>query len=419
MEISKRYIILVLLFVGTFRVAAQKLSLEEILATIEHNNPQLKMYDADIKSMDAAAEGAKTWMAPQVSTGFFMTPYDMKMWKPNEMNPGMGFYMVGVTQMFPNSGKLKADYNYMRAMSSVEKENKAYTLNQLKAMAKANYYEWLIANKKLKVGNDNLLLMQYMIKSMEIRYQYNMEKLPDYYKAKSQYGKLQAMLAMLENDREQKKIMLNTLMARDKERSLEIDSTFELPETDILWSDTTALAENRSDLKALDKTLAINQLRIAAEKKKLAPEIGLRYEHMFAFGQDPDQFTLMLMINIPFAPWSSRMSKANMESYRLKNESLKFQRQMVLNEATGMISGMAVELKRLKEQYEITEKQVLPALRRNYDTAVIAWQNNTADLFIVIDAWEALNMTQMDSLDKLKAILLTQVELEKQLEKSN
>jgi hypothetical protein len=54
--------------------------------TIKTNNPQLKMYDADIQSMDAAAKGAKSWMAPQINTGLFMTPYNVKMWKANEMN---------------------------------------------------------------------------------------------------------------------------------------------------------------------------------------------------------------------------------------------------------------------------------------------------------------------------------------------
>jgi hypothetical protein len=38
---------------------AQTLSLDAVLTTIKTNNPQLKMYDADIQSMDAAAKGAK------------------------------------------------------------------------------------------------------------------------------------------------------------------------------------------------------------------------------------------------------------------------------------------------------------------------------------------------------------------------
>jgi hypothetical protein len=35
------------------------------------------MYDADIQSMDAAAKEQKL-MAPQINTGLFMTPYDVK-----------------------------------------------------------------------------------------------------------------------------------------------------------------------------------------------------------------------------------------------------------------------------------------------------------------------------------------------------
>jgi hypothetical protein len=56
------------------------------------------------------------------------------------------------------------------------------------------------------------------------------------------------------------------------------------------------------------------------------------------------------------------------------------------------------------KQYEIVIKSIIPALKRNYDTTVLSWQNNTGDLFVVLDAWEALNMAQLDKLDKLNAI---------------
>jgi hypothetical protein len=35
---------------------------------------------------------------------------------------------------------------------------------------------------------------------------------------------------------------------------------------------------------------------------------------------------------------------------------------------------------------------------------------------VALEAWEALNMAQMDSLDKLQSVLNAQVEIEKQLE---
>ena len=415
MQNTKFYIVISCLILSATNLAAQTLSLDNILSTIKTNNPQLKMYDADIQSMDAAAKGAKSWMPPQVETGFFMTPYNTKMWKADEMNPGMGNYMLGITQMIPNASKLKADFNLMTAMSSVEKENKNYTINQLKSLAKMNYYQWLVLNKKIKIVNDNLLLLEYMIKSMEIRYQYNMDKLPTYYKAKSQYSALESMILMLQNDISQKRIMLNTLMARDKNTAFEIDETYEIKDFNLAISDTTSLSKNRSDVKAIEKTMEINQLKIAAEKTKLLPEFGIKYDHMFAFGTQPQQFSLMGMITIPM-PWSSKMNKANIDSFQIKNESLNYQKQMILNEATGMISGMNTELTNLKKQYEIAQKSIIPALKKNYETAILAWQNNTGDLFPTLDAWEALNMAQIDALDKLQNILAAQVEIEKQLE---
>lgn len=412
---NKYFLVISCLVLNVTVMVAQTLSLDAVLAKIKTNNPQLKMYDADIQTMNAAAKGAKSWMAPQVNTGFFMTPYNPRLWKADEMGPGMGNYMLGVTQMIPNVSKLKADFNYMSAMSSVEAENKNYTINQLNALAKTNYYQWLVLSKKIKIANDNLLLLEYMIKSMEIRYQYNMDKLPTYYKAKSQYSKLQSMTVMLQNDISQKRIVLNTLMARDKNTAFEIDPIYKLIDFNQMESDTTSLSQNRSDLRAIEKTIALNQLKIKAEKTKLLPEFGVKYEHMFAFGEQPPQFTLMGMINIPM-PWSTKMNKANINSFQLKNESLYWQKQMILNEASGMISGMNTELVNVKKQYEIAEKSIIPALRRNYDTAIIAWQNNTGDLFVVLDAWEALNMAQIDALDKLQTVLSTQVEIEKQLE---
>jgi outer membrane protein TolC len=415
MQNSRYYIAIICLILGFANGNAQTLSLDEVLILVKENNPQLKMYDADIQSMNAAASGAKSWMPPQVSTGFFMTPYNSKLWKADEMGPGMGSYMVGVTQMIPNSSKLKADSNYMNAMSSVEAENKNYTINQLNALAKTNYYQWLVLNKKLKIAKDNLLLLDYMIKSMEIRYQYNMDKMSAHYKATARYSELENMTVMIQNEISQKRIMLNTLMARDKNTAFEIGTTFKFIDFNGMQSDTASLSKNRSDVRAIEKTIALNQLKIEAEKSKFLPEFGVKYDHMFAFGQQPQQFSLMGMVNIPM-PWSTKMNKANINSFKIKNESLNWQKQMILNEATGMISGMTNELNSLKKQYEISEKTIIPALRGSYDASVLAWQNNTGDLFDVLDAWEAINMSQMDSLDKLQAIFTAKVEIERQLE---
>ncbi len=114
------------------------------------------MYEHEIRSIDEASKGAKSWMAPEFSTGFFMTPYNPNMWKKSEtympgMPPiptnGMGQYMIGGQQMLPNKKKQEADQAYMSAMSSVEKEKKNATVNDLVQDAKSNYFDWIILQK--------------------------------------------------------------------------------------------------------------------------------------------------------------------------------------------------------------------------------------------------------------------------------
>jgi outer membrane protein TolC len=300
-------------------------------------------------------------------------------------------------------------------MSSVETENKNFTINELNALAKTNYYEWIVLDKKLKITKDNLRLLDYMIKSIEVRFKYNKDKLSTYYKAKSQYSAQQSLIVTMQNDLIQKKVMLNTLMARDKNSNFEIDTTYNIKNFEMMPMDNSALSESRSDVKAIDRTMELNQMKIAIEKSKLLPEFGVKYDHMVPFGDRSQQFSLMGMVTIPM-PWSTKGNKAAINSIQIKNESLEWQKQMILNDAAGAINGMQQELANLKKQFDIAEKSIIPAIKRNYDTSVLSWQNNTGELFEVLDAWEALNMAQIDKLDKLQNIFKTQIAIEKQLE---
>jgi hypothetical protein len=46
----------------------------------------------------------------------------------------------------------------------------------------------------------------------------------------------------------------------------------------------------------------------------------------------------------------------------------------------------------------------------------LAYEQNTGELFELFDAWQTLNMTQLDYLDQLQELLNLQVEMDKILE---
>jgi hypothetical protein len=82
-----------------------------------------------------------------------------------------------------------------------------------------------------------------------------------------------------------------------------------------------------------------------------------------------------------------------------------------------MLAGMASQLARMKQQLQNYETKIIPALRKNYQTLMLAYEENREQLPIVIDAWEALNMAQMEFIEKNQEYFNMIVTYEKELEK--
>src|SRR5688500_5148070 len=78
----KKQLVFALCLVGyTETYSQQSLRISQILDSIDRKHPVVNMYEADIRSMDEAAKGARSWMPPEVGAGFFMTPYNPQRWK--------------------------------------------------------------------------------------------------------------------------------------------------------------------------------------------------------------------------------------------------------------------------------------------------------------------------------------------------
>ncbi len=413
----KNVLVLSLLLALLARSAsAQVLRLEAIIDSVKSSHPVVRMYDSEIRSMDEAAKGARSWMPPQIGIGQFMTPYNVRLWRKEGDMAGMGSVMVSGEQMFPSKRKLDADEQYMKAMSSVEKEKKGATLNDLVNDARQLYNEWVVLKKKLTVLSENEKVLDFMIKNAEIRYKNGLEKINAYYKAKAALGDVKNMQLMYANDIREKRIRLNALMGRNAMIYFDIDTSYQLNDYNSLVFDSTLFYTTRSDLKALDREMNLSVLRQAAEKASLQPQFGVRYENMFGFGGQPMQYTIMAMIKIPMAKWSSKMNKANIESLKWKGNALQAQKEMMLNEYSGMAYGMRNELELKKAQLKLYEQEIMPALKNNYRTMQLAYEQNTEELYMLYDAWEALNMKQLEYFEILNQALSMQVSIERLIE---
>ena len=413
----KRFQILIgLTLITSGAMSQQVLTMQEIQSAIQTNHPALKMLDAEARSMNEGAKRAYSWMPPEVGAGFFQTPYDPGRWKSMNGQPGMGAFMISAQQMFPNKKRQNAEFAFMNAQSSEELQKKDVVGNELLFTARKNYYDWIVLEKKLKVLDENDKLLKFMMQSAEIRYKNGLGKISAYYKAKAALANVENMQLMLRNEINQKRIAINTVMNRSTETAFAVDTNYVWYNFNRSMFDSVSLMKQRSDIKVIDRSIEVNKLERTAELAKLKPEFGIQYNHMTGWARQPLMFTVMGMVKIPLAKWSSKMNKAKAESLVWQNEALRNQQQMIINEASGMADNSFTELELKKKQMKLYEEQIIPALRRNFQTMQLGYEQNTEELFELFDAWEALNMTQMEYFDQLQKGLQMQAELMKILE---
>jgi len=403
----------VILFLVSIGSVAQTISLDSLLMAVKERNLILKNYSHRAEAMTAYAQGANGWMAPEVGGGLWMLPY-----RQTEDPREKGQVMLSVQQKFTNPAKLRANQVYLKSKATIEQASGTYFFNELRAQAKAAYYQWIILEKKKKVLKENEEIIRLVLKVSKLRYPYSQSKLGNIYKAESRLSEVQNMMLMNDNQIVQKNILLNQLMNLPNEFRFSVDTSVQVKNLIADGVDTTSIAENRSDVQRIDKSIQSLKLNQALENYQSRPDFNISFNHMFARGAGmPNQFMLLGMISIPIAPWSSKIYKANSQGLGREIEAMKYERQALVRELQSMASSEENEMKTLIRQIENYKTRIIPALKKNYETLMIAYEENTEELPIVIDAWETMNATQMQYLDTIQKYYETIVNYEKILEK--
>jgi outer membrane protein, heavy metal efflux system len=393
------------------------LTLQEVIAALD-KNPSLLSFDERINSNNAYAKGARSLEAPKVSAGLWMFPYSMPKNNMDGMAPeNQGALMIGVEQMIMNPSKRKAEQIYMKGMSSVESAMKSFDRQIMIEEVKKMYYDWIILKKELTVLKESESLMSLMIKSGEIGYTYNQNQLSRIYKAKSELYNIQNMIIMTENEIREMNIGLNTMMNINKSIVFDVDTNYAIENYELLPIDTSLISANRSDIKNINESIKLFGLKRELELSKRKPDFGIQYAHMNSFGNMPNQFNLMGMVTIPIVPWAAKGYKANLEGLKYETKSLNYRKEAIVNEATGNIEKLKSDMTNKKRQVRMYEQNLIPALEKNFNTSLIAFEHMKEDMFMTIDAWMALKMARIEYLNLLGDLLKLQASYERHIEK--
>ena len=411
--------LLILLPVQLFAQQTPVLSLDSILQRIDRNNVLLQSYELKAQSYKYSADASTAWMPPMVGVGTFMTPYPGQMSKDqrDNMDPGdKGNLMLQIEQDIPNKAKLNARKRYIESQGNIERATRDITLNDFKAQAKRLYFNWLIAKQRMKVLQENEKIMVTMKKIEEVRYPYNQSQLGSVYKADAKIEENRNMVRMQEGTIAKARAWLNSLMNVQGNKMFEVDTTY-LPEFNPAGSyDTASLSGIRKDVLKMNESIRSMQLNIASMKSQKKPDFRIRFDHMYPLdAMMPNAYNVMGMISIPIAPWSSKMYKSEIKAMQFNIQGMEKERTAMLQETQGMLYGMQYEIQSMQSRIRGMEEKVIPALQKTLDTYFINYQENKMQLTLVIDAWEALIMMQMNVLDEKLKLYEMIVDYEKEL----
>jgi len=407
--------IVLLLAVLPLQLLAQQhtVSLDTVLKRIENNNLLLQTYALKAESFKHKAKAGTAWMAPMVGVGTFMTPYPGSQIMDDR---DKGSIMFQLEQDIPNPGKLNAQRRYEESKGDVELAGRAIALNEFKAQAKALYYTWIVASQRIQVLQENDKIMQMMKKIEQIRYPYNQSQLSGVFRANAKIEENQNMIRTQQGDIAKAKAWLNSLMNLPGNQDLEIDSTFVpqyLAEAKI---DTMLLAGQRKDILQMEQNIRSMKLGLNAMKAQAKPDFKIRFDHMNPLSNMmPKAYSVMGMISIPIAPWSSKMYKSEAKAMDYEIQAMEKQRGGMLQESQGMLTGMHYEILSMQKRVTAMEQTIIPALKKTMDADFVNYQENKLQLPAVINSWEALTMMQIGVLDEKMKLYNMIVDYEKEL----
>jgi outer membrane protein TolC len=405
-----------LLLLLPFSALAQKqevLSLPAIIEKIDSNNILLKTYGLKAEGFKYSADAATAWMPPMVGLGTYMMPYPFQ----KTMEGGdKGSVMLRLEQEIPNRKKLQARKNYIQSQGNIENANRAVTLNDLKALAKTQYFTWQIALQKINIIQQNERVLGMMKKIEEVRYPYNQSQLSTVYRAEAEIQKNRNMQLMPLGEIAKAKAYLNALMNRPGNTDFTIDIGYEPHFIIAPFYDTASLATQRKDVLRMNETIRSMQLNIEAMKLERKPGFSIQFDHMSPLSSMmPQSFGVMGMVSIPFASWSKKMYQSEIKSMQYNISAMEQERSAMLQETQGMLYGMQAEIQTMQQRIKSMEEKVIPALQKTFDASFLSYQENKLTLTVVLDNWEALNMMQIDVQDEKQKLFQMIIDYEKEL----
>lgn len=366
-------------------------TLATLLAEVLAKNPKLQSSKTLALSAARRTPQAKAWDDPQIGVELFSTPVTSF----NPFKDGMETDYF-IQQMIPFFGKKSLMADAATAKTRMVEQSASTTERNLIAGVKKTYAMLYSAQRRLDVNAENQRLLNQIIESTRAKYSVGSNSQGDVLKTQVELAKLKNEQSSLEQELAAAVAMMNALRAVFPLTPIgRVDDMVPQKFQGILSDLFDAALNNRPEVLGMVYEIEMNKADLSASQRERYPDIMVRgmYKSMMV---GTDQWSAMIGINVPLAPWASAKYSEKIEENTLNvlasEHSLHDMQNMVQFEVRDAWSKVHSRW----EQIDRYQQTILPQTDQALQSTLAAYQTDKADFLSLLDSYRMLQMFKME-----------------------
>jgi len=386
-----------------------KATLDSILNQAINQNPSLQASKLKAES-DRASVGTIGISPPQAAVEFYQAPITSF---PNPFKDQMEVD-YSLQQEIPYPGKIGTMRLAEKNRVKMAETDAQTTKQELIRLVKVAFNELYLIDRQIDINSQNQNLMRSFEEIARKQYELGMGRQTDILRAQTELSRLMSDSIRLAQSRQSTVAMLNTY--RNMFVETPIATIPEIAPVRIMLPSLDSLIfianENRPELKSMQYNIAMQSAELASAKKEFYPDFMVRgtYKQM---REQPDDWALMLGLNLPVAPWASgRYSAAVTRSNALVNQSQAEYKNMS-NMIASQVKDALVKVTSSQAQVDLLKTTTIPQAQQTVQSAIAGYQTGKLDFLSLLDAQRMLLMAQLDYQMAIMNFITNQTDLER------
>lgn len=371
--------------------AQEVLSLPALIKEAKDNNPGLLAAKKRWEASLARIPQAKSLDNPNVGVTFEKIPRGtLKLDKTMTEDR-----MFSITQMFPFLGKLslKGKIALMESQMAAS-EYKGKELEIINEVKKA-YYDLFMNYKEIELSQDSLKLLEAITKIAEAKYAVGEIPQEDLFKLNLEIAELSNKIQNLKQEQEAKNTLLNSLLNRQPESSLDAP---QLDEKILFDQDINLLYKltitNSPELIIFSYAIEKNKYAQSLAKRSFFPDIMAGVVQRGIASGTIGPWDLMLAFSVPFWFWTKQRYEvkeaiANLEEAQAAYQAMK-------NKSLSETKDLYTKIEIAKNKVKLSQNNLVPLLEASINSSLAAFRSGKGDLMMLLDSVRMLIDTKMN-----------------------